>query len=202
MVLGGLWHGAGWTFIIWGALHGSYLVVNHFWHGAKKRLGFREESESIIARMTARAVTFGAVVVGWVFFRSESFEAALSMLQGMAGLNGITVPAYVLTLHPDLEYWLSVFGIEPMLGGGARFFFTYLWVVCLGIIAFAFPNTQEICTAISDASKGASDRGGTERGLRYFVWSPNPIWAVGMAVVAAMGMLAMNRVSEFLYFQF
>ncbi len=81
MVIGGLWHGAGWTFVIWGALHGAYLMINHAWiawRGASARPG----------GVWAWALTFLAVVAAWVFFRADTVPDALCMLRGMAGLEG------------------------------------------------------------------------------------------------------------------
>ncbi len=81
MLIGGLWHGASWTFVAWGGLHGLYLMANHAWRGLNpcpfpghRGLGW--------------LMTFLAVVVAWVFFRAESFSGALAVLSGMAGLNG------------------------------------------------------------------------------------------------------------------
>lgn len=83
MLLGGLWHGAGWTFVIWGGLHGLYLCINH---------GFRAMKIEIHWLM-ARLITFTAVMVAWIFFRAKDLGNALSVLYGCAGLNGID-------LHP------------------------------------------------------------------------------------------------------
>jgi D-alanyl-lipoteichoic acid acyltransferase DltB (MBOAT superfamily) len=79
MLLGGLWHGAGWTFVVWGGLHGLYLGINHAWHAVKVPLW----------RPVAWAVTFLAVVVAWVFFRASSMAAAGGILAAMAGLHGL-----------------------------------------------------------------------------------------------------------------
>ncbi len=81
MVLGGLWHGAGWTFVIWGALHGGCLIINHLW-----RAGFGTAARPA-ARFAAWALTFLVVTVGWVFFRAASASAAMAMLAAMAGLT-------------------------------------------------------------------------------------------------------------------
>jgi alginate O-acetyltransferase complex protein AlgI len=92
MLVAGLWHGAGWTFVFWGGLHGLYLAVNHAW----RRTGVAAAPRSIRAVVTvlARPLTFLAVVVGWVFFRSPDFAAATSVLHGLAGL-GPPVPTLV-----------------------------------------------------------------------------------------------------------
>lgn len=84
MLIGGFWHGAGWTFIIWGGLHGLYLIVNHGW----RRFGPARRRDSSLARWTGRILTFLAVVVAWVFFRATDVDGALNVLAGMAGQAG------------------------------------------------------------------------------------------------------------------
>jgi alginate O-acetyltransferase complex protein AlgI len=83
MLLGGLWHGANWTFVIWGGLHGSYLIVVHAWQAARKRIGMTSGGKSILATALARLLTFFAVAMAWVFFRSENFAASTRMLRAM-----------------------------------------------------------------------------------------------------------------------
>ncbi len=90
MLLGGLWHGAGWTFVIWGALHGFYLVINHAWIALRPSLPFRRGLPG--GRVFATLLTFLAVVIGWVFFRAVSFGDATAILAGMAGANGAAIP--------------------------------------------------------------------------------------------------------------
>jgi|AGTN01.2.fsa_nt_gi Predicted membrane protein involved in D-alanine export len=96
MVLGGLWHGAGWTFVMWGALHGFYLVAFHLFRG---RLS--------LPRPLAVLATTIAVAVAWVFFRATSFEQAWDMLAGMAGVHGATTSGGSL-LDGQLWVWLAV----------------------------------------------------------------------------------------------
>ncbi len=87
MLLGGLWHGAAWTFLVWGGLHGLYLLVNHAW---SSRAGPRmaHAAPAWLGHLGARALTLVAVMVAWVFFRAASFSDALAVLGGMAGLHG------------------------------------------------------------------------------------------------------------------
>jgi D-alanyl-lipoteichoic acid acyltransferase DltB (MBOAT superfamily) len=77
MLLGGLWHGAGWTFVIWGGLHGLYLVINHLWRGA---VGVDR-----MPRIAGQAITFLAVLFAWVMFRSANVDAAFSLWASMLG---------------------------------------------------------------------------------------------------------------------
>jgi alginate O-acetyltransferase complex protein AlgI len=82
MLLGGLWHGAGWTFIVWGACHGFCLAVNHVWRSFKIN----------IPSWLARGLTLLTIICTWVVFRSPTLEVALDILKGMFGLNGIILP--------------------------------------------------------------------------------------------------------------
>jgi alginate O-acetyltransferase complex protein AlgI len=87
MLLGGLWHGASWNFIIWGGLHGLYLVINHAYRsvGPKAHGQWRKAGDWLL--------TFLAVVVAWVFFRAETFRGAFVMLKTMFGMRGPLVPS-------------------------------------------------------------------------------------------------------------
>jgi alginate O-acetyltransferase complex protein AlgI len=78
MVLGGLWHGANWTFLLWGAAHGVMLSINHLWESAKWRM----------PAAAAWALTFTLVTAAWVLFRAQTFERAALLFAGMIGVNG------------------------------------------------------------------------------------------------------------------
>lgn len=82
MFLGGLWHGAGWTFIFWGTLHGFFICINHFWR--KTNYGMH--------RVVAWILTFNAVNLAWVFFRAESFNQALKIIKAMMGYYPFAIP--------------------------------------------------------------------------------------------------------------
>ncbi|MGI9464458.1 MAG: MBOAT family O-acyltransferase, partial [Aestuariivirgaceae bacterium] len=82
MLLGGLWHGAGWTFAIWGALHGVLLLVHQFWQTiAGPRLGVS------LPRPLATAITFVAVAFCWIFFRAETLDGALNIVTALTHLG-------------------------------------------------------------------------------------------------------------------
>jgi alginate O-acetyltransferase complex protein AlgI len=83
MLLGGLWHGANWTFVVWGGLHGAYLVIAHSWQELRTRLHWRAGAPSLLGSALARALTFFVVAIAWVFFRAENFHAAAGMLHSM-----------------------------------------------------------------------------------------------------------------------
>ena len=89
MLLGGLWHGANWTFVIWGGLHGMFLAVERWLRGNASE---RAEPQGFTARLLWMLVTLLCVNLAWVFFRASSVEAAFSMLAAMVGLNSQAAP--------------------------------------------------------------------------------------------------------------
>jgi D-alanyl-lipoteichoic acid acyltransferase DltB (MBOAT superfamily) len=82
MFLGGLWHGAAWTFVVWGLLHGFYLVIEH---ASRALIGERAWTENFGVKLLLGLVTYGAVCLAWVFFRASDFTIATRMLRGMFG---------------------------------------------------------------------------------------------------------------------
>ena len=80
-ILGGIWHGAGWTFVFWGFLHGIALVIHRFW----KELGFA------MPKVLAWFITFNFINIAWVFFRAREWNDALKVLDGMFSLDNIFV---------------------------------------------------------------------------------------------------------------
>src|SRR3954466_9973066 len=82
MFIGGLWHGAAWTFVVWGLLHGSYLVIERLLKASFKPA---DEVESVPIKILIGVVTYGAVCIAWVFFRASDFTVASRMLTGMFG---------------------------------------------------------------------------------------------------------------------
>lgn len=115
MLLGGLWHGAGWTFIAWGAWHGLLITLNHAWRDFVAK-GKPSESGVVVRRL----FTFLAVMIGWVFFRANSIDTAFRILRTMAGIGGTGLGASSVSL----EGWL--------------------WLAGLLVLAWFFPNTQQI----------------------------------------------------------
>jgi D-alanyl-lipoteichoic acid acyltransferase DltB (MBOAT superfamily) len=192
MLLGGLWHGAGWNFVVWGGLHGAYLVVAQLWHAGAARVGWHGGRAG---RLAGQVLTFGAVCVAWVFFRAPDLHTALPIVAGMGGANGVQLPAtlgaHLGTLGPLAES----FGIGWYQGGTALFVETWGWVAFAGAIAFGAPNTQQIMHRFAPALDAVA--GGTR-----LAWRPSRRHAVALGTLAVFSVLALNRPTDFLYFQF
>jgi D-alanyl-lipoteichoic acid acyltransferase DltB (MBOAT superfamily) len=193
MLLGGLWHGAGWTFILWGGLHGLYLAINHAWQ--------RVVPAAVAAqgwyRRAAWSLTFLVVVIAWVPFRAPTMEGAGRMLAGMAGLNGVSLPNAIGARIGGGREVLEGWGVDFALGGGSAFVYAWLWIAGLFALAVLAPNSQQIVGRF----RAALDFDPRDA-ARRFAWRPSPRWAVAMGMIAATGTLALSQVSEFLYFQF
>ena len=80
MLLGGLWHGAAWTFVVWGGMHGVGVAAEGWW---RERPGYVPRERSALRTWTARLVTFHVVCLGWIFFRADSFDLAEEMITGL-----------------------------------------------------------------------------------------------------------------------
>ena len=87
MLLGGLWHGASWTFVVWGGLHGTYLAAERF-----LRTRFAAWQPSPLALFALWLLTFALIQITWVFFRARTFDKAWLVLRGMFGVNPDAVP--------------------------------------------------------------------------------------------------------------
>ena len=227
MLLGGLWHGAGWTFVLWGGLHGTFLMINHGWRSLKLRtvntaartsqttgrasheLANGPSNASVYqaifrtaCSLSAHVLTLLAVVAAWVVFRAESLDAALSQLRSMFGMNGIALPT-------QLQGILQAYTPQPILehidfGGlfGNELFTpatAMLWIALAGTIALAAPNTQQLLIQYRPVLEKVRVINGMTGKLR---WSPTLPWCALISMVALYTLLHLTSISEFLYFQF
>ena len=198
MVLGGLWHGAGWNFVIWGALHGAYLVVNHAWQDLHRRLPVSLPPR--VGHWLGVALTFLCVVFAWVYFRAPDISTANRLVAGMSGIWGAAIPEPILSHLGFLRPILEGMGIGSFLGGGSTFIETWLWVAAAAWIAFLVPNTQEILWRFEPALPVEGQA--IVRPAARLVWQPCRRDAVLSGLLFALGLLALSRPTEFLYFQF
>jgi alginate O-acetyltransferase complex protein AlgI len=165
MVLGGLWHGAGWNYIAWGALHGLYLLVNHAW---RNLVGLP------LGRPLGGMLTFAAVMVGWVFFRSADFSTALRMLKSMVS------PSHLLEWTWTGDSNLT--GVTPLFAVSA--------IAIAAAFAFFAPNSLAIATSLK---RRLEQQSGQELTIG---------WVAAYGLLLGIGIIFLGRVSPFLYFQF
>jgi D-alanyl-lipoteichoic acid acyltransferase DltB (MBOAT superfamily) len=172
MLIGGLWHGANWTFLVWGGLHGLYLVVNRAFDIAAKRVA-SSLLDSMLAKILAWALTFLAVVVAWVFFRATTFGSAFEVMRSMAAIGNGADAADRIALTPG--DW-TLFAISA--------YFAFI-----APNAAQFMNYQPTNTTISAVRATP-------------VWRPSLAFAAIVGVIGFLAILATQKNNEFIYFQF
>lgn len=204
MLLGGAWHGAGWTFILWGALHGLMLSVNHFFRARVRGTRLERLLSRAPARLLCIAFTFVCIDLCWVVFRAASPDAALTMYAAMFGAGPEVWPPLPA---PDAGAGLAGFlaRLDPAAPDSLlaallpnRFFAGWLPFALLAVcavIVWCCPNSQEL---LGDGPGAAGAEGARTR-LR---WRPSAAWATGLAVLTFVSLVLASRETVFLYFQF
>jgi D-alanyl-lipoteichoic acid acyltransferase DltB (MBOAT superfamily) len=200
MLISGLWHGAGYTFILWGLLHGVYIVLNHLWRQYGPRPAIDSTGEpGQVAQLAGFALTFLAVVAGMVLFRAPDLAAAGNILGGMAGLNGIGLPGARF----------GAAGMHLLDGSVPLHAFVSAAAVLLALLAIALllPNSVQILSAYEPVlytpKRPAEMLGVLPPALRRPLhWRPTVAWMVLFAAIAAVSMIRLTGRSEFLYWQF
>jgi alginate O-acetyltransferase complex protein AlgI len=136
MLLGGLWHGAALRFVLWGALHGAYLVI----HGWGERLGVR------LPVLLSWLLTLLGVLLAWVPFRADGFAAAMQFYRGLLGFNGIAIPSICVKMLPFLGHIGRVVPVLPYLGDARSLSLpqAVLFVALGWFIALALPGLQRM----------------------------------------------------------
>lgn len=166
MFIAGIWHGAGWTFVVYGALHGSALVVNHI----------RKKKKKKFPKWIAWLLTFNFINITFVVFRAKSLSEAGHVLKGMMGLNGVVVPKIGLKsvgLLKDYGFKLGSY-LYPN-----DYFFVIMLLGTFWVL-YKFKNSSELEKNFKPQTKVA--------------------FACGIAF--ALCLFGMNRITEFIYFNF
>lgn len=186
MSLGGLWHGASWTFVAWGLLHGIYLSANHLWRALVARClpGWRQQIRStrILAwplRALAIAITFVAVNSAWILFRSSDFDGANRLFAAMLGRTSWRE-------YPSMTD--NIADVIPL----------YLFV------CWVLPNTMQIFARSQAALPLEKHAGGSARLPKptRLQFSFSTAWAATTAVVFVLAWFAISSLSPFIYFVF
>ena len=184
MLLGGLWHGAGWTFVLWGGLHGIFLVINHAWQAAMFHMGWQRPVWG--GNLVSGALTFVCVVLAWVFFRADNLAAALAMLDAMRG-HGNAIPAAWVPTREALKM-----------------------VIGCAVLVWLFPNTRQLMQHYKptwddlQVGKSAVEAGSARSGqfARLLTWRPTTGHAIVIAALFVWSVDGLDKVSQFLYFTF
>lgn len=173
-LLAGIWHGAGWTFVVFGLIHGVALAINHAWvrsNAPKLPAGF------------CWILTMFVVIAGLVVFRAPDLTVATTILQAMA--------------LPDL----SVLGwLEPAAAGEINYADAIALITLLFAIILTMPNTQQLMHGY-EISSDERDEEEAQTG-RWVRWKPSPKWALASACILTVGLSLATGDTQFIYYQF
>ena len=175
MLLGGLWHGASWTFVAWGGLHGAYLLINHMWRSIVAQLPRPGRLLGLLGTAAGTVLTFMVVVIAWVPFRAPTFAGAQAMLNAMFASDGLGWLQSFAATFREIEVPPTSF---QYLGGFLAVGFAIVWLL---------PTTQVIVPHIAAV-----------KGRRAWFYIGALLFGVGL--LAAIN--ASNNSSEFIYFNF
>ncbi|TAK91063.1 MAG: MBOAT family protein [Burkholderiaceae bacterium] len=204
MLLGGLWHGAGWTFIIWGGLHGLYLSVNHLWQEVRQRYGI-DIVPAGIAKPLAITITFLLVALAWIAFRAQNVATMLEFYRGMFGVNGISLPGSLQPyFHGMWESLIRFEGATPLAAQQHLSLLYMLFWIMLGLtLIFGMPNLQQWTGYTPNISVIAPESGvQSQAPAPLGRWKPSLASGLLVATVFITAFLYLGRDSPFLYFQF
>lgn len=200
LVLGGLWYGAGRMFVVWALLHGIFILFHRAWRA------FGTLNESIwrlgatrVAKVSSVTITFFAVTLGWIFFRSENLTVGFDLLAGMFGQNGAVLPGgFASSLAPILPM-LQGIGIgfaDESAGSLLRAWFSI--ALCISAI-FLLPNTE---TLLSTWRAMPADEVSEPRKLFLPRWLPSPLWSMALGALAFTCLISLDGAATFLHWRF
>ena len=222
----GLWHGTSWQFLLWGTLHGVYLVINQMWRTARPLLWADRSSYERVMQPVGFILTFVCALAAVVFFRANSVDCALSIFRGAAGLHGFFPAEWALLSRLGFDTWFILYQFR-----------NFAWVIALILVVTLSPNTMEILRRFQPAlyftarvteplpdqasstisraqscgqevtpfSKKISPAWIAIRAIRQFIQDGirlNRVTATLIALVCALGILALNDGSNFIYARF
>jgi len=186
MLLGGLWHGAGWNFVIWGGLHGGYLVINHMWREVVHVQGVQMYVPRTIRVIASWTLTMVAVIVAWGFFRAETFAGAVSILSAMFVPTEVSTYATLSGITIDTSF--AVFLIAIMF-----------------LIVTSLPNSIELTRRYQPVIDTMKELAINSFGRTNWLWRPTSGWGVLCSIgglVALVQLYRLNDMTEFIYFNF
>jgi len=201
MLIGGLWHGASWTFVLWGGLHGLYLMINHAWLRAA---GALPAIVTHVVKWAAWPLTFFAVAVAWVLFRAETFAGAQALYAAMFGFDGLSVPLEFASLVKalDLGDHIRLFSENDR----SAFYEGLAWIAGAALIAWFAPNALQMNAAMRPTID--FDRAAADFAPAFSLPKPGVMLngkvavAVGCLMYVSLGAINSAQETEFLYFQF
>jgi D-alanyl-lipoteichoic acid acyltransferase DltB (MBOAT superfamily) len=201
-LLVGLWHGADYNFIIFGLVHGVYIVIQNLWYTIKKKNPrIKIIKSSLISMSLGWIITFTSVIFAMVIFRSESVNSIKNIIGAMIGFNKISLPSYFkdsFSILPKSAYE-NIFTFDGVFVNGLYDNVTsfFIWIIVLFIL-IALPNTQQLMSKYYPTI-------GPYEGINknnWIKWRPNFTWTLIISILLLLAITSITRINTFIYFQF
>jgi alginate O-acetyltransferase complex protein AlgI len=201
MCVSGLWHGAGYTFIFWGFLHGIFLSINHLWILLTRRYWPNHQRYRFLLNPASFALTFVAVAGGMVFFKSPTMTSAWNTLAGMIGRHGIAMPQATLAHLGSFGGLARAFSVQ-IAPPDAQFTPLLRWIIGLLAVVWLCPNTLQILSAQKPATGIDLQQPYKHGPALHLQWRLSFVWLIALTGTSIVAVLHLGGVSEFLYWQF
>lgn len=140
MLLGGLWHGANWTFVLWGGMHGLFLIINHQYISFKEKFNIKSNNSSPFIVGVSRIVTLIFIIIAWVMFRADSIDSAIIMYKSMFCIDTPSFPALLENYFPK---WMPI-KYNGFFENNLFYYKEFIYYIILGsFICFSCPNVEK-----------------------------------------------------------
>jgi D-alanyl-lipoteichoic acid acyltransferase DltB (MBOAT superfamily) len=196
MLLAGIWHGAGVTFVVWGLMHSLFLIINHGWRDARKKFGYINNKHlAWPIKFFNCLLCFFAVNFAWVMFRADSFKSALTMYRSMFSLGDWIVPNF-LSMNEFEDYSSIVLFTS-------KEYSEILMLIASLLLVFFFPNTQQIMRKYSPAIGLYKKE--DKLPFKFIIWAPTYGWSIIVSLVLIIALscsLSSFNNLQFIYFRF
>ncbi len=181
----GLWHGAGWNYILFGLLNGFYIVIFNIWQNFSKNYLKLKFKNNFLLDLFKKLLVFTLVTFSFVLFRASDMSSASEILRAMLGFNGIQFFDIFRIGEFAINTYQGVFGI----------------IILLAVI-FYFPNTQDFIFNENRSSFNAENKMLRKNKNIFIKWKPQKIWGLIFALAFIFSIMLVSNTNEFLYFEF
>lgn len=183
VILGGFWHGASMTMVLWGVLVAMIMIVNHYWHVFRRCLGHDLSQHTSVGIFLSIVVTFSAGTLSRVLFRSENMTSVEGLFYSLLGQKGS------LDIPSNMTYDI------------------YIWFVFLIVLCWFMPNTQQLFKRYDTGiDPYAFNNTHMSTRINYFVdkmvFSFKPLWLIFIGFITTFALMGIMRTQSFIYFQF
>ena len=181
----GLWHGAGWNYILFGLLNGFYIVIFNIWQNFSKNYLRFKLKNNFFLDLFKKLLVFALVTFSFVLFRASDMGSATEILRAMLGFNGIQ--------------FFDIFRIGEFAVNTYQGIFS---IIILLAIIFYFPNTQDFIFNENRSTFNAENKMLRKNKNIFVKWKPQKIWGLIFALAFIFSIMFVSNTNEFLYFEF